>query len=45
LSSIAAPLLFQPQQTDVIFPSMFAARQDLARSIDSANTSLAPVLT
>ena len=46
-SLIATPLLFQPQQTEVMFGSRFAAycQRISPVSIDSANTSLAPVLT
>ncbi len=48
LSSLSAtPLLFQPQQTEVMFGSTFAdhCQRISPVSIDSANTSLAPVLT
>src|SRR5215510_11339529 len=48
LSSLTAtPLLFQPQQTEVMAASRFAAycQRISPPSIDSANTSLAPVLT
>src|SRR3989442_14798180 len=46
-SLIATPLLFQPQQTDVMCASRFAAycQRISPVSIDSANTSSAPVLT
>ena len=48
LSSLSAtPLLFQPQQTEVMVGSMFAeyCQRISPVSIDSANTSFAPVLT
>ena len=48
LSSLSAtPLLFQPQHTEVMFGSTFPAHCHRISpvSIDSANTSLAPVLT
>src|SRR5215510_12152162 len=48
LSSLTAtPLLFQPQQTDVMFGSRFAVycQRISPVSIDTANTSFAPVLT
>ena len=43
----ATPLLFQPQQTEVMFGSRFAeyCQRISPVSMDSANTSLAPVLT
>ena len=46
-SLIATPLLFHPQQTEVMFGSSFASycQRISPVSIDSANTSLAPVLT
>ena len=46
-SLIATPLLFHPQQTEVMFGSSFASycQRIPPVSIDSANTSLAPVLT
>ena len=45
-SLIATPLLFQPQQTEVMFGSSFASyRQRISPpSSDTANTSFAPVL-
>ena len=46
-SLMATPLLFQPQHTDVMFGSRFAlyCQRISPLSIDSAKTSLAPVLT
>ena len=45
-SLIATPLLFQPQQTEVMLGSSFASycQRTSPPSSDSANTSLAPVL-
>src|SRR5215471_9484358 len=48
LSSLTAtPLLFHPQQTEVMFASRFAVycQSTSPVSIDMANTSFAPVLT
>ena len=46
-SLIATPLLFQPQQTDGMLRRRFAeyCQRISPVSIDTANTSLAPVLT